>query len=187
VELTSYFILLAFILLTGKISWLMLRQRLPKNHILGRPTIVPLQFYFGKGTMAVTWFLFIMKSLFPAYGYLLPALQIKWISVVLLYIGMFILISGLISLGASFRMGLPENLTELKTNGIYRFSRNPIYLGAYLISIASCLYFPDLVNFSFTVYSLFIHHQIIRKEEQFMTEKFGTPYLSYCSCTRRYV
>jgi protein-S-isoprenylcysteine O-methyltransferase Ste14 len=187
VDLTSFFVLLGFTLIFGKITWVFLRHKLSWNHLVGRTTLVRLQFYFAKGTLAVTWVLMIMNALFPTLGYLQSPLLLKWSAIVLLYIGGFILTSGINALGRSFRIGIPMDDTIFVTSGIFRISRNPVYFGAFLISISSSLYFPDLVNITFTIFSIIMHHRIILNEEHYLTGRFRNAYSLYRSRTRRYI
>ncbi len=82
---------------------------------------------------------------------------------------------------------LPDGTTTLKTRGIFRFSRNPSYLGIYLMTLASILFTADLVILILGCIGIVIHHRIIKKEEEFLTARFGADYGAYCSRTRRYI
>ena len=84
------------------------------------------------------------------------------------------------------RVGLPKTETILKTKGIYKISRNPMYLGFDLLTIASMI-----GNFSWMIgllgiYSMIVYHFIIKGEELFLLERFGHQYNTYMSKVNRY-
>jgi protein-S-isoprenylcysteine O-methyltransferase Ste14 len=89
-------------------------------------------------------------------------------------------------LGDSLRVGLPGESTTLKTNGIYRVSRNPIYVGVDLIAIASVLFIPGFINISCAIVGIGVHHFIILSEEKFLEGRFREDWLGYKRKTRRY-
>jgi protein-S-isoprenylcysteine O-methyltransferase Ste14 len=85
-------------------------------------------------------------------------------------------------------MGLPKNdVIQLRTTGIYKLSRNPMYLGLIIVAIASVMMVPNPFNLVFAVVGILIHHKIIVNEEKFLTERFGQQYLDYKKTTKRYL
>lgn len=86
------------------------------------------------------------------------------------------------------RAGVSENdKTELVTNGIYGWSRNPAFLGfdlTYIGILTSFFYFP-LMIISFITVTVF-HLQIVNVEEDFLTERFGQKYINYTKSVNRY-
>ncbi len=101
--------------------------------------------------------------------------------------GLLLLILGFASLGRSVAVGLPEEETHLKTGGVYRFTRNPMYLGGYIICLGSCLYTPHLLNILFAATAIGVHHLIVTREEQFLTQRFGLQWLDYSRRVPRYL
>jgi protein-S-isoprenylcysteine O-methyltransferase Ste14 len=91
------------------------------------------------------------------------------------------------SLGKSLAVGLPESATELKTGGVYRFSRNPIYLAAFTVCAGSCVIAPHPVNLGLVAIAAVIHHQIVLREERFLEARFGGSYAGYRRRVRRYI
>ncbi len=185
--LHSYFVLVAFAGLL--LVFLIQVARLKKIglDIKGTPTIDRFYFYTGKIAIFTTWGLFIVKAHSPCIGYINLPESVSWIAVGVLYAGVLILSVGLVHLGKSLKVGIPTHKTTLQTKGLYRISRNPIYVGVHLIAFASCLYFPDLVNIVFTVYGIYIHHKIIGEEERFLWERFGKDWLVYSARVSRYL
>jgi protein-S-isoprenylcysteine O-methyltransferase Ste14 len=154
--------------------------------LIGFPTIQPF-FYSAKVSLFLSWGLFMCKAYWPALGYIHPPAWLMWIAIVILCLGCILMIVSFFSLGNSLKVGLPGDETKLVVSGIYRFSRNPLYLGVSLITIASCIYFPDLANFGFAAYAIFCHHQIAIAEETFLSRKFGAAYEEYRRRVRRYL
>ncbi len=183
----SYFVLIAFIFLFIVFILQVARLRTSRSGFFGFPSIEKIYFYSGKIAIFPTWFLFIMKAIHPRLGYIYLPVGLSWFAVIVLYVGVIIFTISLINLGKSLAIGLPDHVTKLQTHGLYRFSRNPLYLGVHLIAVASCIYFPDVINVSFALYGIYIHHQIIRQEEDFLSKRFGRDWVTYKERVRRYI
>jgi len=80
------------------------------------------------------------------------------------------------------------SVKQVVTSGIYRFTRNPIYLGFLLMVIGlplnSGLYW-GLVLAPFHV--LAMNRLVIQQEEAYLTKKFGKEYTSYTARVRRWL
>jgi protein-S-isoprenylcysteine O-methyltransferase Ste14 len=185
--LHSYFVLVAFTLLGLVFIFQVTGLRRYGSEFMGKPSIDKYYFFSGKVTLYTTWALFMLKAVIPKLGYIHFPVHVSWIATGMLWAGAFTVAFAIVGLGMSLKMGLPEAETTLQTRGIYRFSRNPQYTGILLISIASSLYFPDLINASFAIYSIYIHHQIIKSEELFLAQRFGTEWENYSAKVRRYL
>ena len=124
----SYFVLFAFTILFVFFALQILRLRNSGSNLLGTPTIEKFYFYAGKFALFTSWALYIVKAINPKLGYIYLPDGISWIAVGMLYLGVFIFAIAFVNLGKSLRVGLPIQQTELQTRGIYRLSRNPLYL-----------------------------------------------------------
>jgi len=155
--------------------------------IIGKPTIHPILFYTGKISGYVTWivFGFSLVNLFDIS--MISLVPLHWISIFILGVGLFFSILSMINLGKSTTLGLPEKDTVLKKNGIYRISRNPMYVGFNLLTISSILYIQNIFIFLAGLYSICIYHVIILSEEKFLENRFGLKYLEYKAKVRRYI
>lgn len=74
------------------------------------------------------------------------------------------------------------------TRGPFRITRNPLYVGLYLVYLGIVLMLNTawgLVLFGMLV--LVMHYGVIRREERYLTEKFGDAYRDYCTRVRRYL
>jgi len=149
------------------------------------PIPVPL-LILGKIAMLCNWLFFLVKSL--NIGTMLYDSKLtQWIGITVYGAGLIFVIPGIIALGKSISVGLPEEQTKLKTGGIYRVSRNPMYFGGFVMCIGSCVYSIHLVNFLLFVITAAIHHSIVLKEEQFLEKRFSNSWLDYKKQVHRYL
>lgn len=155
--------------------------------VYGKTPINPVLFITGKAAGYITWIvLFLAISGFELFPVSYHATRIN-IAYIILGLGVLFLFLSLIYLGKNVRMGIPAAKTKLKTNGIYRISRNPMYLGLTLITSASIIYTLNIFIFLAGVYSFYVYHQIILSEEKFLEKSFGKKYLDYKKKVRRYI
>jgi protein-S-isoprenylcysteine O-methyltransferase Ste14 len=76
----------------------------------------------------------------------------------------------------------------LVSNGIYRFTRNPIYLGFFLIIIGFPLYFESVWGvIAAPLFAMTLRRLVIEKEEAYLEKKFGEAYTGYKSRVRRWL
>jgi len=155
--------------------------------IIGKTTINPILFYSGKICGYITWIVFALHFLgiLPMGGKQDGNLEI--LSYVFLGIGLIFTVLSLLHLGKSTRLGLPIEDTTLKAEGIYRLSRNPMYLGFNLITLASLAYSINGIQIVLGLYSIIIYHFIILGEEKFLEKRFGKDYGQYKRNVRRYI
>jgi protein-S-isoprenylcysteine O-methyltransferase Ste14 len=127
-----------------------------------------------------------LPILFSAY--LINITWTKYIGIIFCYLGLIIFLLALISFGKSWRIGIDENNSnELITSGIFKYSRNPIFLFMDTYFIGIMLIYPNIVFTLLAIGTVIgIHLQIIR-EEKFLLNKFGEKYSEYKNKTRRYI
>ena len=88
----------------------------------------------------------------------------------------------------SWRAGIPDkDKTELVTTGIYRFSRNPAFLGFDLMYVGVLLLYGNLLTLSFSVFAIVMLHLQILQEERYLVNTFGAQYQEYCHHVFRYL
>jgi len=155
-------------------------------NLIGKTTINPVIFYTGKFSGYFTWiilgFAFLNIRLFKAAEYC----HNRLISIVLVAIGLLFTIISLLNLGKSTRLGLPSEETVLKSNGLYKLSRNPMYVGFNLITLSSIFYTLNLLVALLGVYSIIVYHLIILGEEKFLGNRFGNEFTRYKTKVGRY-
>jgi len=113
------------------------------------------------------------------------------ISLSFLTLGLFIFVSAV----KSFRKQKttvnpldPKQASSLVTSGIFKFSRNPMYLGMLIILLSIAFKF-NLIGGMITsvIFYIFITKFQIIPEEAAMNELFGNEFIDYCKKTRRWI
>jgi len=78
--------------------------------------------------------------------------------------------------------------TELVTSGVFRFSRNPIYV-SFILLYSSVFFWTQILWLLLTL--LFplavVDRIVIPREEKYMQSKFGGEYLNYRATVRRWL
>ncbi|MEZ9997536.1 isoprenylcysteine carboxylmethyltransferase family protein [Vibrio lentus] len=78
--------------------------------------------------------------------------------------------------------------TLLVTEGVYKYTRNPMYLG-FVVSLLGFAILTGAANSSFLLTAIFVlvtDRWYIKFEEQMMRDKFGQDYEDYCRKVRRW-
>lgn len=82
----------------------------------------------------------------------------------------------------------PERASTLITSGIYRYSRNPIYLADALLMTALAIWLGNIYNCLILLLFLWSMQRFqIAAEEHALTQLFGERYTTYCSNVRRWL
>ena len=103
-------------------------------------------------------------------------------------LGDIIFLVSVLCMKDSWRAGIPDqDRTELVTDGIYAFSRNPAFLGFDLQYIDVMLMFCNLLTGMFTVFAIVMLHLQILQEERHLAAAFGADYLDYRRHVLRYL
>ena len=88
----------------------------------------------------------------------------------------------------NWRAGIPAtDQTELVTTGIYKWSRNPAFLGFDLTYIGVLIAFYNPVLLVVTIWVMVMMHLQIIEEEKFLKLVFKEAYEVYCQRTGRYL
>ena len=173
-------VLCTFALLAGQVIYLSLRGRVS---LFGKPPISRLLFFLAKLCVSLSMFCLLIELVWgrprPSPALIAPFL-VLWLG------GTIILAMSFHNIGASLRMGIPSECTSLVTSGIYRISRNPIYLGIHCLMAASLVYAFSLLNLVAVVEAVLLHHRIILAEEKFLAERFQE-YEAYRKSVPRYI
>ena len=130
---------------------------------------------------------FVCNEYYPVYRFTSTLWQI--VGGVLLVAGMALLVIA----GGLFRQADTEmipfrEVRALVTGGVYRISRNPMYLGmalvllgcAVTVGVVSALLVPPL-------FMIIIHHRYILPEEAILLERFPEAFPAYCQRVRRWI
>lgn len=78
--------------------------------------------------------------------------------------------------------------TALVTDGPYRFSRNPLYLGLALFLLGAAVWFGSVTPFlAIPAFVAAVNASFIRPEEAKLAAAFGETYRDYCGRVRRWL
>lgn len=103
-----------------------------------------------------------------------------------LIIGLIIYILGVLVMVISTISFANPNHDGLNVNGIYRFSRNPMYI-AYFVYFLGCVVLTSSILLFLTLLAFQISaHWIILSEERWCIKKFGRQYVNYMNRVNRY-
>ena len=150
----------------------------PKINPMVHPPLVVLMF------IVIAYFL----GRFAPLPFVAP-MVLRYIGLALTFVGFLLGISAFMEFRKSRTTLNPHGSTkQLVTSGIYRLTRNPIYLGFLLMVIGlplnSGLYW-GLVLAPF--YVLLMNRLIIQHEESYLEKKFGKTYTGYAARVRRWL
>lgn len=125
----------------------------------------------------------------PRFGRILTDSQIvSWIGVVISLCAPVMFIWGMVSFGKSFRVGIDEDKPgELVTSGAFAFSRNPLYIGFFMILTGVFLIYPTWIFFIYFIGGLWLIDRQVCLEENSLRKIYGKKYDDYCIKVRRYM
>jgi len=89
----------------------------------------------------------------------------------------------IMAIGEAIRFASAGTITKYKavaSTGIYSCSRNPLYVGSFIIGAGACVMGRDpwFALFFIMAFPL-MYYRIINREEKFLTTRYGEEYLSY--------
>lgn len=140
-----------------------------------------LAFLFG----ALMW----LASAYSAFTIALP-----WRSAFALIfstVGLAIVLAGLVAFRrakTTINPLTPEATTAMVTSGIYRFTRNPMYLGFLLVLAGWAMYLSNLLAFALLpLFVLYMTRFQIVPEERALCAKFSDVFTAYKRSVRRWL
>jgi protein-S-isoprenylcysteine O-methyltransferase Ste14 len=151
----------------------------------------------GKGlkVLVAIWAIavFIFVAAPDYYGYLGPIYYIE--SQPLRISGLTILLFSLpwiaiaqAQMGKSFRIGVDiTDRPDLVTGGMFKFSRNPIYVGIMAGCLGLFLCIPNSLTAVVLVGGVFAVHVQVRLEEEYLRKLHGEVFEKYCRQVRRWL
>lgn len=133
-------------------------------------------------------------SLFSGLGMLIDnRITAKAIAYGLSALGIVIGIAGVITFKRAKTTVNPlaiDKASNLVKHGIFKYSRNPMYLGLLLVLLAAAFYVNAHIVLAFIILFGFVAYMNafqIKPEERMLTQLFGDPYRRYLHTTRRWL
>ena len=85
-------------------------------------------------------------------------------------------------------METTKSTMTIVTDGPYRFTRNPIYLGMFLGQTGLAIGFNNLWVLAMLIpFYLVLRYGVVAREEAYLEHKFGNVYSDYKSHVRRWL
>ncbi len=195
----KYYLLLFFfvyLLLTMALPhWRLMRQTGQKAFVV--PNDDSAQGFIGKVfrlLFLMSLLVLLINAFVPTWRpYLLPAYflegnWVKWSGLVLLHCSLLFIVFAQIQMSRSWRVGFDEKQkTELVTTGVFKFSRNPIFLGMLTTMVGLFLALPNALTFAVFLLTYVVLQIQVRLEEVYLRKVHGSAYLEYEKKVGRWV
>jgi protein-S-isoprenylcysteine O-methyltransferase Ste14 len=137
--------------------------------------------------------MWLVAKVMPTASYLtIYPIAVNYLAVGLLCLfGVLFVIAGVVSFrGAKTTVNplQPELASTLVTSGVYRFTRNPMYLGFGLMLLAWCVQLESLWSMSLlVVYVFYLQRFQIQAEENALALLFEEEFIQYKKRVRRWL
>ena len=146
-----------------------------------KPFSIPPNYFYACLILSI-----ILRFVFPAFKFVLFPYN---------FLGLFVIAYGIylvINPWYLFKKhNTPESFDEstaIVSEGIYKYSRNPMYLGGFIILMGLSLTMNNLISLvPALIFFLFMHFMFIPYEEEKMLKTFGDKYLEYKKNVRRWI
>ncbi|GLR71316.1 methyltransferase family protein [Agaribacter marinus] len=167
-----------------------------KDGLLRKTRQLPLLLKLGM--LLIPTVLSVLNFVFPISVFFIP---LEWVDMIIIHelkstfvlitAVLFILAGRIIAIGSVINIRnkntQQDDSFDLKTSGIFGFSRNPILIGMYICYWGIFLLVPNWITLlGFILYSVNMHFRILL-EEDFLRSMFGDKFDKYFDNTRRYI
>ena len=147
-----------------------------------------------KLTFALLVMVVLVYALSPAaYAYLAPIRwldhpSLQWIGVAFVIFSLVWTIIAQAQMGEAWRIGIDnQHRTPLVQKGIFRISRNPIYIGVVITLAGVFLIIPNALTLLIVIVGLVLIGVQVRLEEEHMRKMYPKQYAEYCRRVRRWL
>jgi len=198
-QLINYFLLVYFVIFFGvAVIW--------RNYVVAKRTgINAFKLNQTSGPEAITGIyfkclplltilVFVVFALFPNVYVLLGPIKLLTYALIQ-YLGMGIMLVALVwvvvaqsQMGASWRIGIDrEQKTEFVQRGVFRYSRNPIFVGVIIMAFGYFLILPNPITLAILVLDIALIQVQVAMEEEYLTRQHKQEYRDYCQQVRRWL
>jgi protein-S-isoprenylcysteine O-methyltransferase Ste14 len=135
-------------------------------------------------TLVLMW---LLQRFLPIYRFVEPPLAYAGI-IVILFGALIAVISAGVFLKVDTGLEPFDEARVLVTSGFYRFTRNPMYIGMFVILLGVAFMLGNVsALFPIPVFFLIIRNNFVLGEERFCEAAFGQQFLDYKSKVRRWI
>jgi len=103
------------------------------------------------------------------------------------YVGLIIYLLGVIIETIAMINFFTTAVDKPINKGIYRFSRNPMYFGIFLIFLGTSIACVSLIFFLLTTVFMILSHLVVVYEERFCIQEYGNVYQEYLNRIPRWM
>ena len=125
------------------------------------------------------------------YSVPVPYLENEYLKIIglfLIHIALLWVMIAQYQMQNSWRIGIDEmHKTELRTNGIFGISRNPIFLGMIISVLGLFMIVPNALTFFTALATYFIIQVQVRLEEAFLAKQHPVDYPKYKQKVKRFL
>lgn len=113
---------------------------------------------------------------------------IQWIGMGIMVFSLIWVLAAQSQMGASWRIGIDhEAKTEFVQKGLFKYSRNPIFVGIIFISFGFFLLLPNPITLTILALDIALIQIQVALEEEYLTKQHGDSYSEYCQHVRRWL
>jgi len=141
-----------------------------------------------------TWVSIGCYSFFPSvYHYLKPidyleSEELRFSGLILLVVSFIWTSIAQYQMSKSWRIGIDYNeKTELISKGLFKYSRNPIFLGVLISYLGTFLIIPNILSFSILLVTFVTIQTQVRLEEEYLASIHAEDYLKFKDQVRRWL
>lgn len=142
----------------------------------------------------VSILVFLIAALFPEFYLLIGLIEllnhsfIQWVGMGIMVVALFWVILAQSHMGASWRIGIDyETKTAFVQKGLFKYSRNPIFVGVIFISLGYFLVLPNPITFTILALDIALIQIQVALEEEYLKKQHGQDYVNYCHQVRRWL
>ncbi|NOZ48283.1 MAG: isoprenylcysteine carboxylmethyltransferase family protein [Chlorobi bacterium] len=118
----------------------------------------------------------------------LNIIYLKYTGLILLHLAFIWILIAQLNMANEWRIGIDKNdEITLITNGLFRITRNPIFLGVLISFLGLFLVMPNVLTLIILIVGYIIIEIQVRLEEEFLKEKLGHKYVQYANKTKRWI
>lgn len=140
-------------------------------------------------TLLCVGLMWLVSAVWPGASF--PVAGSSVLAIALAFIGVGIGVAGVLVFrrhDTTVNPTKPESTNSVVCDGIYRFTRNPMYLGLVIFLAGWAVFLENAVALlMLPAFVAYMNRFQIRPEEQALLAKFGPGYTEYMSSVRRWV
>ncbi|MCG8312670.1 MAG: isoprenylcysteine carboxylmethyltransferase family protein [Pseudomonadales bacterium] len=198
-QLITYFLIVYFVAFFGiSVVW--------RNYVVSRKTgvnafklnqetgVESITGVYFKYLPLVSILVFLLYALLPGIYTRIGPIEllnysvIQWAGMGLMVIALIWVTVAQSQMGASWRIGIDhENKTEFIKKGLFKYSRNPIFVGVIFISLGFFLVLPNPLTLIILTLDIALIQVQVAMEEDYLTGAHGKSYIDYCTRVKRWL